>query len=182
MKFEFNINSTQSIIRTAAQQSRFVMTRATLFVPEVVLPTKETQILYKSISGGKFVKELEWDDVGIVEQTQNVTANTPFNILLGANQVGVSKQIAIVLSNFYYQLFNQTTSNIVITDFYIEIDSKDYFNMNVRTNQGAYRVLVDNFNMAGSDINTGSLLLITDGNNHYRNYTIDLSNQELFCR
>ena len=40
-KVEFKTNNTQSIIRTAAQQSRFVMTDATLFVPEVALPTKE---------------------------------------------------------------------------------------------------------------------------------------------
>ena len=113
------------------------MTDATLFVPEVVLPTKETQMLYKSISGGKFVKELEWDDVEIVEQTQNVAANTPFNLLLVTNRVGVTRLIAEVLPNFSDQLFNQTVSSITITDFSIDINSKDYFNMNIRTDQEA---------------------------------------------
>ena len=85
-----------------------------------------------------------------------------------------------MLPNFNDQLFNQTISNIVITDFNIEIDSKDYFNMNIRTDQEAYRLLVDNFNMAGSDMNTGSLLPITDWKDHYRIYTVDLSRQEVF--
>ena len=49
--------------------------------------------------------------------------------------------------------------------------------MNVRTDQEAYRFLVDNFNMVGKDMNTGSLLPITDWKTHYRIDTNDLSRQ-----
>ena len=88
-EIEFNINTTQSIIRAnggdARPASRFVMTDLTLFVPEVVLPTKETQMLYKEIGSGKFVKEIEWDEVEMFEGDRNLVANTPFNVLLGTN-------------------------------------------------------------------------------------------------
>ena len=179
-EIEFHINSTQSIIRTAAQQSRFVLQEVTLWVPEIALPTKETQMLYKEISGGKYTRELDWDAVEMYEETQNLTANTPFNSLLGTNQVGINKIIAVVLPNFNDQEFNQTVSNIQINEFNIQINSKDYFNMNIRTDQEAYDLLVDCFNMEGEDVNTGSLLPITDWKARYRIYAVDLSRQEVF--
>ena len=52
--------------------------------------------------------------------------------------------------------------------------------MNLRTDQEAYRMLVDNFNMGGNDYNTGSLLPISDWKARYRIYAVDLSRQEDF--
>ena len=180
-EIEFNINATQSVSRApAVEASRFHMTGVTLFVPEVVLPTKETQRLLKEIGAGKFMKEIEWDVSEIYTRTTDVVANTPFNELLGTNLVGVNKIVAVVQPNFNSQVHNQTVSNVIITDFNIEIDSKDYFNMNIRTDQEAYRIVVDNFNMAGQDRNTGSLLPISDWKANYRIYAVDLSRQEIF--
>ena len=180
-EIEFNINAVQSIIHAnGVEDSKFTMGDVTLFVPEVVLPTKETQMLVKEISNGKFVKELMWDNVEVYTKTTNVAANTPFNELLGTNLTGVHKIIAVVIDNINSQEHNKTTSEISISDFNIEIDSKDYFNMNIRTDQEAYRLLVENFNMGGRDMNTGSLLQITHWKTHYRIYAVDLSRQIVF--
>ena len=84
------------------------------------------------------------------------------------------------IDNYGSQEHSQTCSNISVTDFNIEIDSKDYFNMNLRTHQEAYRMLMDNFNMGGNDYNTGSLLAISDWIDRYKIYAVDLSRQEVF--
>ena len=68
------------MIRTAAQHSRFVMSYATLFLPEFALSYREPPMLYKSISDCRIAKKLEWDNVEIVEQTQNVLTNTLSNL------------------------------------------------------------------------------------------------------
>ena len=52
--------------------------------------------------------------------------------------------------------------------------------MNIRTDQEAYRLLKDCFNIAGQDMNTESFLPITEWMARYRNYAVDLSRQELF--
>ena len=155
------------------------MTNVTLFVPEVVLPTQETTKLLKMINSD-LIKELSWDATEIIERTVNVVANQPFNELLGTNLSGVNKVIAVVHDNYGSQEHEQICSGVGISDFNIEIDSKDYFNMNLRTDQEAYRMLVDNFNMGGNDYNTGSLISISDWIERLRIYAIDLSRQEVF--
>ena len=52
--------------------------------------------------------------------------------------------------------------------------------MNVATDQEAYRLVSENFNSQGKDVNTGSLLPYTDWLSRYRLYAIDLSRQEIF--
>ena len=156
------------------------MTDVVLFVPEVVLPTSETSKLVKKISSGGFVQEISWDGTEVYTRNAQTVANTPFNELLGTNLSGVNKIVAIVHNNYGSQEHSQTCSNISVTDFNIEIDSKDYFNMNLRTHQEAYRMLMDNFNMGGNDYNTGSLLAISDWLDRYKIYAVDLSRQEVF--
>ena len=190
-EIELNVNPTQSIIRRPgdngaqppvnfSEPSRFVMEKAELFVPEVVLPSKQTEMLYKSISNGRFVKDIEWDDVEIQTLRNAVQANNAFDELLGTNLVGVTKIIVVVLQNYNSQTHNQTTSGVTINDFNVEIAGKDYFNTNIRTDQAAYRLLVDNFNMSGQDMNTGSLLPIDVWRARYKIYAVDISRQEVF--
>ena len=185
-EIEVNVDQTRSIIRAdgGPPPSRFVMEDLTLFVPEVVLPTSDSTKLYKEMTSENFVKQLEWDAVEIITSRAGVLpANTPFNELLGTNLVGIKKLIAVVLPNYVaanIQEHNQTVSNVTISDFNIEIDSKDYFNMNVRTDQEAYRLVRDCFNMSGLDVNTGTLLSLSTWKNNFRIYAVDLSRQEAF--
>ena len=109
----------------------FKWTNVTLFVPEVILPTDETTKLVKQIGSGNFVQELSWDSTEITERTTNVVANQPFNELLGINLSGVNKVIAVVHDHYNSQEHEQLCSGVEISDFNIEIDSKDYFNMNL---------------------------------------------------
>ena len=121
-----------------------------------------------------------WDAVEIYMKTTDVVANTPFNELLGTNLTGVNKIIAVVNDNTNSQEHNKTTSEISFSDFNIEIDPKDYFKMNLIPDQEAYRLLVDNFSMGGRDMNTGSLLPITNWKTNCKIYAIDLSRQVVF--
>ena len=56
-EIEFIINAVQSTIHAnGVEDSKITIGYITLFVPEVVLPTKENQMLVKEISSGKLVK------------------------------------------------------------------------------------------------------------------------------
>ena len=181
LEIEFNTNTEQTILRAnGVQASHFQMTNVILFVPEVILPTDETTKLVKQTGSGNFVQELSWDSTEIIERTTNVVAKQPFNELLGTNLSGVNKVIAVVHDNCGSQEHEQICSGIEISDFNIEIDSKDYFNINSGTDREAYRMLADNFNIVGDDYNTGSLISISDWIERLRIYAIDLSRQEVF--
>ena len=127
-EIEFFNHSVQSLIRaTVLMILDFVLGGVTLFAPEVVLQAKETQMLYKSTSDSKFIKESKWDADEIYNRTRDVSAGTPFNELSCTNSIGINKMIAVVIANFNSQEHNKTTSVCVISDGNTEIDSKVYF-------------------------------------------------------
>ena len=109
------------------------MTDVVPFVPEIVLPTSETSKLVKNISSGGFVQELSWDGTEVYTKNAQTVAHRPFNELLGTNLSDVNKIVAIVYNNHGRQEHSQTCSEMSISDFNVEIDSKDYFNINLRT-------------------------------------------------
>ena len=134
----------------------------------------------KKISSCGFVQEISWDGTEVYTRNAQTVANTPFNELLGTNLSGVNKVVVIFHNNYGSQEHSQTCSSISVTDFNIEIDSKDYFNINLRTHKEAYRILMDNFNIGGNDYNAGSHLAISDWLDRYKIYAVDLSRQEVF--
>ena len=156
------------------------MTSAQLLAPEVVLPTTENTKLIKAISSGKFEKTMVWDSTDYVLTNTNVTANRPFNELLGTNLVGTQKILFMVHEHVNDQEWVQTGSAVAVRNFNVEIDSKDLYNMNVATDQEAYRIVSDNFNSQGKDVNTGSLLPYTHWSDTFRVHAIDISRQEIF--
>ena len=108
------------------------MTDVVLFVPKVALPTAKTSKLVKKISSGDFVEEISWDGTEVYSRNAQAVANTPSNELVGTNLLGVNKIVAIVHNSYGSQEHSQTCSDVLITDFNIEIDCKDYFNMNLQ--------------------------------------------------
>lgn len=180
MEIEMAFNPVNSIYRVGAQPSEITMVNAQMLLPEVILPTNENIKLMKGISSGNFSKDFRWDATDYVLTNTNVQANTQFEILLGTNLVGVKKLFFMVHGNVNNQLFVQTGSNISIRNFNVEIDSKDFYNMNVQTDHEAYRIVSENFNNRGQDLNTGSLLDYIYWRKFSRLYVIDLSRQEIF--
>ena len=89
-------------------------------------------------------------------------------MLLGTNLVGTRKLLFQVHEHADDQEWVQTGSGVSVRNFNVEIDSKDLYNMNVATDQEAYRIISDNFNSQGKDVNTGSLLPYTDWISRYR--------------
>ena len=181
VELELALNHNNRLIfRRGAQASQMTMTGAQLLAPEVVLPTSENTKLMKEISSGKFVKELEWDSMDYILTNTQVTGNNQFEVLLGTNLTGVKKLLFMVHGHVDSQQHVQTGSEINVRNFNVEIDSKDLYNMNVATDQEAYRLVSENFNSQGKDVNTGSLLPYTDWLSRYRLYAVDLSRQEIF--
>ena len=180
VELEVELNRTEAIFRQGAQASAITMTDAQLLVPEVVLPTSDNGKLMKAISSGSFTKELEWDSMDYILSNTNVVAGQPFEVLLGTNLVGVRKIFFMINAHVSDQEWVQTGSAVTVRNFNVEIDSKDLYNMNVATDQEAYRIVAENFNSQGKDVNTGSLLPYTDWLSRYRLYVIDLNRQEIF--
>ena len=180
MEIEMNLNSVNGIYRVGTQPSQIVMTSAQMLLPEVILPTDENTKLMKAISSGNLVKEFEWDSVDYILTNTHVAANTQFEVLLGTNLVGVRKLFFMVHQHVNDQEYVQTGSDVDISNFNVEIDSKDLFNMNIGTDQEAYRLVSENFNAQGKDVNTGSLLPYVEWLEKFRLYVVDLSRQEIF--
>ena len=172
--------SNRIIFRRGAQPSAITMTSAQLLVPEVVLPTTENGKLMKAIGSGSFIKTLEWDSADYILTNTDVRVNEQFEVLLGTNLVGVRKLLFMVHDHADNQQYVQTGSSVSVRNFNVEIDSKDLYNMNIATDQEAYRIVSENFNSQALDLNTGSLLPYTDWVDRYRLYAIDLSRQEIF--
>ena len=180
VEIELTLNETGCIFRNGAHPSAFVMTDAQMLIPEVVLPTPDNTKLMKSLASNNFTKTLEWDSMEYQRTNRPVAANVPFNELIDANLTGIRKIYFLVHANFNSQEHVQTGSAIAIRDFNVEINSRDLYNMNIATDQEAYRLLSDNFNSQGQDVNTGSLLPYTEWILRYRVYVLDLNRQEEF--
>ena len=180
-QIEMDINDHNlAILRDGAQASQISLQSIEFIAPEVVLPTSENNKLMSALASNNFTKELSWDAADFVLEGTQVQANQQFDVLLGTNLPGVQKLLFMVHAHVNDQEYVQTASDISITNFNVQIDSKDLYNMLVSTDQEAYELVTQNFNAGGKDYNTGSLLPYTDWKSTYRLYALDLSRQEVF--
>ena len=168
-QIEMDINDHNlAILRDGAQASQISLQSIEFVAPEVVLPTSENNKLMSALASNNFTKELLWDAADFVLEGTQVQANQKFDVLLGTNLPGVQKILFMVHAHVNDQEHVQTASNISVTDFNVQIDSKDLYNMLVSTDQEAYELVTQNFNAGGKDYNTGSLLPYTDWKSTYR--------------
>ena len=74
----------------------------------------------------------------------------------------------------------ETISDIQLNNFNIVIDSEDFYPQNVQSDEEAYQLISECFNMGGKDKNTGSILDFQKFRTLNRFYAFDLSRQKVF--
>ena len=130
-----------------------------LLVPRVELPVELNTKLYKVIESGNFVETLNWDMLHPIVDGYNINAaNGNFNILLTNGMEVISKMLFLVHNNFNSQHDSRFMTNIAINNVNLTINDTDYFNILVDDDYVAYKMLQENFNMMGSDYNTGCII------------------------
>ena len=175
LQLDLNING---CIRRAdgVQDGRLVYESCQLYVPRVELPIELNTKLYKAIESGNFVKTLNWDMMDPMVDSFNITvANRNFNFLLTNGKQAISKMLFFVHNNFNSQQHSRFMTNFIINNINITINDKDYFNMLVDDDYVAYKMLLENFNMMGSDYNTGSVIPYSSWKTNTRIYCVDTS-------
>ena len=63
--------------------------------------------------------------------------------------------IEVVSPHCHNQEYNQSRSNISSIELNVKVNYDDNFNMNLTTDQEAYTILMENFDIRSNDIYTG---------------------------
>ena len=121
-------------------------------------------------------KKLNWDIIDpYVDGFEITAANRNFNFLITNGKQAIKKILFFVHANFDSQEHSRFMTDIEITNINLTINDKDYFNMMVDRDYLAYELLRENFNMMGTDVNTGSLIPFNYWKENARLYCVDVS-------
>ena len=153
---------------------------STLYAPMVELPAAENARFLKALSSGNFKRALIWRKFIKQDSPGEIDRNTKSSIEVEPGLDAVLKLYVIHRENFN---FDQTTvdlhSTITPKNINIVIDSEDFNSEDINNDEEAYKLIAENFNMGGKDLNTGALLDFRMFKNQNNFYVFDLSRQKV---
>jgi hypothetical protein len=180
INLEVTLRTNNCLLRLdTVQPSRLVVRRTELYLPIVELP-QEYEKKLNSLISSSYTKEIQWDHMNVREFPNFVNGQFDSEITPSLNGVRKMYVMAIPQASWDNQEHSETTSNVVINNINITIDSVDYYPQSIRNDHEAYSFLQECFNMSSDDYNTGSLISFVDFKNVYRLYAFDLSHQKIF--
>ena len=179
LDLELELRGNNSLLRPqGVHEAKVDITKTELYLPIVELPS-DYEKRFLTMLSSSYTKELKWEhmDVHIIHGVRG-----RFDRLITPSLNGVRKMyvMAVLTNRWNSQEFSDTASDTAINNINIEIDSKNYFDRDIRNEHVAYTYLQECFNMGGTDFNTGSMISYKDFRNLYRLYAFDLSHQKVF--
>lgn len=154
---------------------------SSLFLPIVELPMDENAKLVNRLKSKSLKKKVIWNRMNNITLPNELVADAESSHQIEPSVDGLRKLYVIPRTNFNYnQLTVDLHTAIELRNINIVIDSEDFYQQNIKTQEEAYELVSENFNNGGKDFNTGSLLDYTIFLKQNRFYVFDLSRQRVF--
>ena len=179
VEFDITYRIKNAIFREGAAVD-VTINNTVLFLPVVELPREAESKFFKQLQSKSYKKSLIWYKL-TNRVTRDHTRNDESDQEIEPSINGVKKLYCFARARFdANQEGIETISNIQLKNFNIVIDSEDFYSQNVQSDEEAYQLVSECFNMGGKDKNTGAILDFSKFRSLNRFYACDLSGQKVF--
>ena len=169
--------SPNSVITNSTGQEKFKITNTNLYVPVVILSTKDNEKLLQQLVSG-FKRVINWNKY--LSKPALLSQNPNLNYLIEPSLQEVDRLFVLAFENDAQRKVHSGyyLPNVEIKNYNVMINGENFFDQPIKYKKVTYENIKKVAAGKGDDYTTGCLLDYTYFRNNYKMIAVDLSRQQ----